>query len=150
MALTFLALNRISSFNENEERAFIILNRTQYRKDSNHVCQRIIHLNYEIYKLKKSRNKKDILSNSKYSGLNHRLKIESWNKLEIIKNLQNDFITDNDKIKELENNIDKNIKDLKKDLSFFEEIPIKLKRQKINQVMLMENIENTLKLTRDQ
>jgi len=150
MSLTVVALFGISSFNENEDRAFMILNRLNYRKELYDSCQKIIYIQFKLHSLRKSNDAIDIQTSSEYSHLCYELKKETYKKLEITKKLQSDFNSDMDKVRELESQLSSNIKVIKDHTPFFQEIMINLKKQSLNQLKLLENLENTLKLTRYQ
>lgn len=121
-----------------------------YRNELNHVSQRVINTHFQLFLLKKSMDKKDIVSSSMISGMNHILKKEGYKRLEIMRNIQDNFVSDVDKFEELAVNMTQNLNDLRSNLASMGQIRSKLKKQRINQVKLLENIENTLKITRDQ
>jgi len=140
----------MSSFNEEEERAFKILEHINYRDELNHLSQRIINMHFQLYLLKKSMDIKDIVSSSLFTELTYKLKLASRKKLEIIRNLQDNFCMDIDKFNELETRIHNNLRDISVNLSSMGQIRAKLKKQRIQQVKLLENIDNCLIITRDQ
>lgn len=150
ISLTVVNLNYMSSFNEEEERAFKILEHLNYRNELNHVSQRVINTHFQLYLLKKSKDKKEITSSSLYSNLNYLLKKQSLRRLEILRNIQDTFVSDVDKFQELNLILTHNLSDLRLNLASMAQIRSKLKKQRINQIKLLGNIENSLKITRDQ
>lgn len=150
ISLTVVNLNYLSSFNDEEDRAYKILQHLNYRNELNDICQKIINLQFQLYSLKKSKGKKEIVSSSAYSKLNHLLKKESQKKLEIMRNLQDTFIRDIDKFQDLNILLANNLNELRLNLESIGQIRAKLKKQKINQIQLLENIEYSLKITRNQ
>ena len=150
ISLTVVNLNYMSSFNEEEQRAFKILEHLNYRNELNHLSQRVINTHFQLYMMKKSMCKKEIISSNLYSRLKYILNQLSKKRLDIIRKLQDNFASDVDKFQELETNLSQNLRDLRFNLSSMGQIKAKLKKQKIYQDRLLENIESSLKITRDQ
>lgn len=150
-SLTVVALNKISSFDSEEERAYIVLKRLNFREKLNHSCQKIISTNFKLFQLKKSINRKDLMSSNLYSKLLYSLSNESYSLLSLKRLIEKDlFISDLDKFRDLDCLIRSNISDIQKNLMKMGEIKIRLKKQAVTQKILIDNIKSTLQITRDQ
>jgi hypothetical protein len=150
ISLTVVALNGIISFDENEMQAFYILNRINLRKKLNDACQKIIFYNFKIKLMKKSIDFRDLNENRDYSLLNRNLKAQTQIKLFITKKMQEFSLSkDKDKFVDLEEKINDCVVHIQNNIETLNEFGRKIKSQNKNQIVLINNIQKTLKITRD-
>jgi len=150
ISLTVVALNGIISFDENEMQAFDIVNRINLRNQLNHACQRIIYYNFKI-KLMKNLCDMGVLNESnEYSILLRRLERQCQLKHLFTKKMQ-EFSINNDKEKfvNLQERVNDCIFNIQSNLDSLREFRRKIKSQNRNQLVLISNIQKTLKITRE-
>jgi hypothetical protein len=147
ISLTIVALNRISSFEENDMRAFTILRRFIIRKNLQDACQKIIKIHFRIYKLKKDFTPKELLQNTIHSSLKRQLQKESFNKLVLKRELNKDnFAKNEDKFEFLSNKVDDDVQIINEHFKVMENYKDKLIKQLKEQNKLVVNLEDSLRI----
>lgn len=153
VSLTIVALNGVIEFNPNEKQAFIILHRTAMRRKLHDTCQAIIRNNYMLHKLREQYDydNKILLAKVEYMSIIRKLKVLGKKKLYLQRELSRDsFLITEEKFIALNDRIDEEIFHVNESFKLMKEYKLKLKLQLKQQKQLITNVENSLKIMRNQ
>lgn len=125
----------------------MILSRKNLRKQYDDSCQNMVKLCFRINQLKKSNNVSSLTTSQEYGRCVNELKIESENKINIKREIDSMVInSDMDKLAELEFKFRENLGFITKSLSKFHIIKLRIKKLKRSQNLLLQNIEDSIRL----
>jgi hypothetical protein len=139
-------MSSLISFNSEEEKAYMIIQRKKLRILYNDCCQKIINLNFKFYQLR--RTVSDSINTHEYAALKKQIHKETELKIIIKRKIEElTMNSDMDKLADLECKLRENLSSIYSNLSKLKENKAKIKKMKSNQDKLLENIEDCIKIT---
>jgi potassium intermediate/small conductance calcium-activated channel subfamily N protein 2 len=148
-SLLIVALTNISSFTNESHRAFIILKRLLIRKHLHDTCQCIIKYSFKMFMHRKTKSIKELLTMPAYMQIRRKLLLLRNKKLIYTRELSKDnFCSEEDKFIDLGEDIDREVITIKENILILEQYRTKLKIQLRHQKRLIQNLEDSLKITK--
>lgn len=126
----------------------MILKRKKLRILYSDCCQKIINVNFRISEIKRKKNKSNLINSNQYAHC--LLELENLTNEKIITKRKIDDMVINsemDKLGDLEVRIREDLTIINSNLSKIYETSVKIKKIKKNQMQLLENIDDILKIT---
>jgi hypothetical protein len=150
VSLTIVALNRLTSMENNEYQAFIILNRLSIRKKLEKVFLNNLKVRLQIYLLRKHKKIKALTQDKQYMKYIRELRSITEHKRELKRMLYKDsFANDEHKFLSLSDQIDDKITFINQNLKLIQAYKYKIRAQTNAQKKLTTNIDASLKLFRN-
>ena len=148
ISLIVVALSTTTSLDEEENKAYMILQRKKLRLLYTDCCQNIIRGTFKILQLKRSQTDSNLANSHAFAKLIYELKTQSHNKI-VYKRQIDDMVinSDMDKLGTLESVFRENLTSINDNLSKFYETHLKIRKMKKNQKTLLNNIEDIIKIT---
>lgn len=147
VSLIVVSLSSFISFDNEEEEAYMILNRKILRKKLNDSCQNIIRLNLKIHDVKKTYENKNDPPTQEHIGYIFELKTHTHNKFKYKREIDRMVINKElDKINLIDSKFKENSKIIKNCFSRINEIALRIKKMKRSQNVLLKNIEDCIRL----
>jgi hypothetical protein len=150
VSLTIVALNRMTSFENNELQAFIILNRLNVRRKLEKIYIKNLRTRLHIYLLRKQKKIKALTQDKEYMKYIRELRAITEEKRGLKRLLIKDtFSSEEHKFISLSDTIDLKINLIGENIKMIQAYRNKMKAQLNSQKKLMNNIDASLKLFRN-
>lgn len=150
ISLTIVALNRMTSFENNELQAYIILSRLKVRRVLEKVYLKNLKIRLHIYILRKQKKIKALTQDVEYMKLIRELRAITDEKRGLKRMLIKDsFSNEEHKFLSLSDQIEQKIDFIGNNIKMIRSYKNKLKAQLTSQKKLMDNIVSSLKLFRN-